>query len=175
MDAAERTAAYLPFAMRIARQWAASCPWLADDFRSDAMLATWKAAQVWDASRGVPFASFARAHIRWAIISRYNIERIENPAAFRHVATDPVTGEEIGGIDSAPAPSSDIDQAIDDRAEAATVLEQFPAEVREIVRRRFWGEESFAEIAADLGVTQEAVRGRFGKWWERVKANVTNV
>ena len=169
---AELVQAYSPLAVSLAREWSRRRDWLADDFISDALLSLWKAAQAWDASRGIPFATFARTHIRWAIVSRYNLERAENPAAFRTVATDPFTGEEIGGIDSAPAPISDIDQVLDDKAEAAAVLEQFPAEVREIVRRRFWGEESFAEIAADLGVTPEAVRGRFGMWWERVKSKM---
>lgn len=59
---------YMPLAGSMARRLAASLPSGADDFRAAASLALVEAAQAFDESRGVDFATFARHRIRGALI-----------------------------------------------------------------------------------------------------------
>lgn len=58
---------YLPLARSLARQAAKNWPSSCDEFESAALLALVEAAQAFDPSRGVDFATFARFRIRGAL------------------------------------------------------------------------------------------------------------
>ncbi len=59
---------YLPLASAMARQLGSTMPEASDEFRSTAYLALVEAAGTFDPSRNVNFATFARIHIRGALI-----------------------------------------------------------------------------------------------------------
>jgi RNA polymerase sigma factor (sigma-70 family) len=60
---------YLPLAMSMARRAAEACPAGRDEFESAALLALVEAAQSFDPSRNVDFATFARHRLRGALLN----------------------------------------------------------------------------------------------------------
>ena len=114
-------ARYLPLAVKLARPFGRSRPWLADDYESVACIALVRAAATYDPARA-RFMTWAHRLIRLALLDLHRVEtrRIE------HV-------ESLGGIDT-PDPTTPQTAALDEDDAFERLLRSLPSRQREIAR-----------------------------------------
>ncbi|WP_439628815.1 sigma-70 family RNA polymerase sigma factor [Gemmata sp.] len=158
-EAADLVDRYTPLVRSVAAGWGGRFPWLADDFLSDALLATWRATPRHDPTR-LPYPAFVRVVARRACAARLLVERRRNPAALgrRAVPLDadgsPVDLAELLA-DPHPRPPEVLERT-EEAATAAELLAALPARQRDLVLRAFAGETK-TELGEGLGVSRSRV------------------
>jgi RNA polymerase sigma factor (sigma-70 family) len=147
---------HIDFALRLARTWGNDYPWLADDFTSEAGLALFRAAKTHDPARGA-FGALVRVAVRSACWARLKKERSRNPTAFKSQSV--VQGEDREQIPLIEILAEDL-PPLGIELEALDLLDQLPANRRELVERVVMRDESLADLAEDLGICRSTVGQR---------------
>ncbi|WP_439622511.1 sigma-70 family RNA polymerase sigma factor [Gemmata sp.] len=162
-DPAALAERYTPLAMKMARRRGAVYPWLADDFASDAMLSLWRAASGWQAERAkvIKFPTFVILCVRRLLNQRIAQERRQNPTAFGSRTVQADDGAEVPLVDLAadrrhPDPADAAEWA-DEVERLDGLLGTLSPERRALVTR-YVCDDTAGEIAAETGVTAQAVR-----------------
>jgi RNA polymerase sigma factor (sigma-70 family) len=82
---------FLPLALGQARWWTTAYPYLADDFRSDALLTLWKAAVAFKPTSTEhvgAFVEFLRRRIRWAFLNLVKVARRNRRRVIDHIVSE---------------------------------------------------------------------------------------
>lgn len=146
-----RVLEHLDYARSIGGRWGRVYRWLADDFISDAQLALWEAARTHDPARG-SLRGFVCVVVRRALAMRLRSERIWNPVAFG----GQVLPGEPDPLDSATARDPGPEEQAED-ADAPVLLAALPPHRRELVVRHVVDGETLAALAAERGVSRQAI------------------
>lgn len=143
-DAADLVERYVPLALAVARRMGARLPWLLDDLVSEAGSAA--------------FPTWARRHIRWAVLRRIKIETRKNPTAFRPQLVDvkgrPADLAAFVADEDAPEVGTEIETA----ELVEHLLGTLPPDRRRHVERHVLDGETCDAIAGEHGTT----RGNIG-------------
>ena len=151
-------ARYLPLARSIARPYKARWPRLKEDFESAAGMALVEAAEAFDPSRNVRFATFARHRIRGAL--RDVLRKTVPMGFYRYPGRIPVVGPmpanlperhaRVIGIQEEPP----IDEAIEAVEAVESWLRKLPARHAAACRQIYLHGKSQLEAGRILGITQ---------------------
>lgn len=143
----------IPLAYRLAIDAHRRMPGLArqagdvSDLAAVAMVGLCRAAARYDHGRRVKFVTFGCLCAKQAIA-----REIEQANAKRRTATFEALDDDVHGAEDAPGLDDDERQLILD------AVDQLPPRWREILRARFMEGKALREIAAELGVTIQAVQ-----------------
>jgi len=156
----ELTLQYLPLARgmayRVARKWPAG----SDDFQSAAFLALVEAAQAFDPSRGVSFATFARPRVQGALIDAQRgllIKGWRGPAEerpkFESLGPDAEGRGRVVGVHADPPVGADLEAS-----DAVEVwLKKLPARHSAALRLIHFDGKTQAEAAALVGCSPATI------------------
>ena len=139
--------------LRRIRRWRVPPHWSSRDWSeemgAEATLAALQAARDFDPTRGVPWEAFLRQRVRRAALARY---RREWTYALRRVSVPALDeyGAEGGGPPSREAVFALLQEA----------LGRLPRSDVWLIEGLFWGGQTEARLARDLGVSQQAVSKR---------------
>ncbi len=148
---------YFKLAVKIARRWGKMFPWLSDDFESDGGLALLRAARTRHTFGG-KFETLVYRHVERACLRLLTKERNRPDSRFN---TESMPGE--GGHGQGAHEADKAAGIVDDThaaelvVEVRDLLEQLPAARRSRIVRLFFGGEHWTEIAAELGISPQAV------------------
>ncbi|APW62375.1 sigma-70 family RNA polymerase sigma factor [Paludisphaera borealis] len=154
------TVRYLPLAQILARRTARSWPAGSDEFQSAAFLALVEAAQAFDPSRNVDFATYARHRIRGALLDvqrelfargwRGKADRIPR---FQSLRADSETKGRVVGVQAEEPVGTDLEAA--DAIE--TWLKKLPARHATAFRHLYLDGKTVEEAAALAGCSKGAM------------------
>ena len=167
---------FTPLALSLIGKFARGRPWLRDELASEAALALFKAATTWRADGGSAFITWATIYIRCALIQRVKRElRIRATLTSRMVCD--VEGHEVSAVDLEadhrhPQPD-DAAELADDLAALPALLATLPTERQELLLRYIAKDESSTTIAAEQGVTPQAIRDRVSRDLAKLWATAT--
>jgi RNA polymerase sigma factor (sigma-70 family) len=132
---------------RVPPRWSA-CDWL-DEMRAEGAAAALIAIRNYQPQYNVPIGVYVRMRIMGQVLTRY---RKEWAYALRQVLTDWINdaSEEVG--------TEQADLIMND--ELQWVLAQLCETDRQFLERLYWSEETEAEIAKALGLSQQAINKR---------------
>lgn len=129
----------------------------AQDLVSDAFFKALRALDRFDESKG------SVKNWLYSIASRLMVDKWRKEAP---LVDDPDAAEAVP--DGAPDPARAA-IAADDLRRAVAALADLPADTREVVSLRIWEDLPFADIAAILGIREDAAKMRFSRGIARVR------
>lgn len=153
-------AAHQRVAFTVAARFGRRCPWLTDDFTSDALLALWQAARKY-AADPTTFAKVAFTVCRRACLTRIRTEKNRNPPAF---GRRPLGDQEHDPAALVAAHGPPVGAGLD----LADLVGALPGGERVLVEGVIRG-ETFTKIGADVGTTGTRVRQRVGRALQRLR------
>jgi RNA polymerase sigma factor (sigma-70 family) len=138
--------------LRRIRQWSVPPQWSnsewAEEMKAEGAAAALQALMDFDPTREVPLGAYVRMRIMGCAIARY---RKEWAYALHQVSSGGLEeGEDTAEVASSVTVKDDLDGA----------LSRLTVGDRRLIERLYWGEETEAEIARSLGVSQQAVNKR---------------
>lgn len=123
-------------------------PEAAEEVAQEAMLAVWRKASYFDASRA--------SASTWIFTIARNL-RIDHQR--RQRATDPLTGDEAEDPSLVPTPEKLLIDSLEEER-VRTALAALPPEQQAIVRLSFFSDQPHSEIARELGLPLGTVKSR---------------
>jgi RNA polymerase sigma factor (sigma-70 family) len=154
------TVRYLPLAQALARRAAQACPAGRDEFESAALLALVEAAQSFDPSRKVDFATFARHRIRGALLNAQRELfsftrrcRAENAPRFQPLEHD----SEVRGQVVASGVASPVGADLEAADAVENWLRKLPAMQSAAFRHIYLDGKTQEEAAALVGCSRSAM------------------
>jgi RNA polymerase sigma factor (sigma-70 family) len=132
-------------AWRVPPGWGPADWW--EEVAAEAAIAALLAVTDFDPARGVPLGCYVRMRVLGHALARYRREW-----AYGIRCSRPLTDSE--GADSPASLPEGISE------ELGRALESLPAADRWLIRRLFWEDRSQAEVADEMGISQQAVSKR---------------
>jgi len=125
------------------------------DAIQDGLIAALAAIDGFDLAHGSLFGSFAATCVRRAI-GRGEVIRRKYESKTASLA--PAAEGDPDPLEALADPASPDPEKLALYAEVCRAVERLPAGQREVIRRRYWGQETLQEIGAVSGRTRERIR-----------------
>lgn len=137
---------------RRVRSWPVPPRWSArewrEEIRAEGAMAMLLAVQDYQPEHQVPLGVYVRMRIMARILTRY---RQEWTYALRHAPVEQLDD---------PAEDADSDRSVSQADELKWALEQLDATDRDLIERLYWRQETEAEVARGMGLSQQAISKR---------------
>lgn len=112
----------------------------ADEIHRCKLIALWEALQVWDINKGSKFTAFLYQRVQWECLKSIQYHNKNQDVQVEH-------------LERAVLPDTSVDE----------VLEILPAELKDIVKKRYVYGMTLREIGDEYGFSYETVRKRLKK------------
>jgi RNA polymerase sigma factor (sigma-70 family) len=153
-------ARYLPLARTLARPYKRRWGFARDEFESAACLAVVEAAQSFDPSKGVPFATYARIRIlgelrdvlREQVVSGYNDDAEDAPTVVSLFRNAEEKGRVLG-----PTPAPPVGHDLEAEEEFDVLMRGLPTKNERACRELYVHDQSKNQAAETLGVTRSGL------------------
>lgn len=140
--------------------------YLLDDATQSAYIAFWQAKERYDGRDGVELFAYAHTRVKGAVkdyirTHHFRAGAVHKPSAkafssmeepLRVVGHDmPIKVKDLLGV---PA---EVERTIQDEADserAGKLMDSLPERWKEVIRRKFWGEQTLKSIGKDMGFTE---------------------
>ena len=148
----ELAAKYWPLARNLAKRFKAAYPKYVDEFDSAASVRLVECAGAFDRAHGIAFATYARHRIIWAL---RDVERT--------IYRDSLNRERLSLKVFDGTHPAEAEAMLESLDEIERLMLGLPESARDLYRQAFLEGATYREIAAKIGTTPHAVRGRVYK------------